>query len=107
MEQVPGSMTHEERCAAYPNILQWQAASGYRTKWRVVRYARPPETHLIELSDKRGRRRLFKTSEAARKVADALNKQASTHAAGNGEQEGGSAEPGRQELGQKQQGERK
>lgn len=67
------SMAHEERCVAYPEILAWAPASGHPGGWRVVKYAEPPQCHLIELEDRGGRRRLFKSRGAAEKVADGLN----------------------------------
>jgi hypothetical protein len=66
-------MNHAERFDAYPELLDWKPASGHPGGWRVVKYASPLECHLVELLDKAGRRRLFRSMGAAKNVADALN----------------------------------
>ena len=51
---------------------QWRPASGHRKGWRVVRDVCPMQEH----EDRRGRRILFKSHDAAKKRADLLNREA-------------------------------
>lgn len=60
----------------------WRATSGHPKGWRVTRQffpghpqARSVGCNLQEARGKSGRTRLFKTREAAQRVADALNKE--------------------------------
>lgn len=62
---LPPDMTAEQ--LAYWNA--WQPASGHPGGWRVTRGICPMQEH----EDKRGRRILFKTMQAAQKRADKLN----------------------------------
>lgn len=48
---------------------RWEPASGHPKGWRVTRGVSP----LQEAEDKAGRRRLFKSREAAQRVANKLN----------------------------------
>lgn len=52
----------------------WEIASGHPSGWRVTRYKDGHGYTLEEYSDSRGRRRLYKTPESARKVAETLNR---------------------------------
>lgn len=58
---------------------RWRAASGHPGGWRVVRQFFPPLTppnggpNFQEAKGPKGRLRLFRTFEAAKKAADALN----------------------------------
>ncbi len=54
----------------------WKPASGHSGGWRVIRYPSANQWQLgrmEEYSDVRGRPRLYKTHEAAKRVADKLN----------------------------------
>jgi len=51
----------------------WEIASGHPKGWRVTRYLDGYGFTLEEYSTRDGRRRLYKTPEAARKVANRLN----------------------------------